>query len=186
MKHDGRMEPRRPLPFDPIATARAHWAANDWHDAAPGMAAVTSVMRAHQLMLAKVEKALRPFGLTFARYEVLMLLSFTRQGEIPMARASSRLQVHPTSITNAVDRLEEAGLVRREPHPDDRRTTLIRITDEGRRIARSATDEVNEQVFAALPIAEEDIEQLVAVLTRFRSAAGDFTDSQAPSGPAGN
>ncbi len=163
------------MPFDPIATARDHWITNGWTDAAPGMAAVTSVMRAHQLMLAKVEKALRPFGLTFARYEVLMLLSFTRHGEIPMARASSRLQVHPTSITNAVDRLEQAGLVRREQHPDDRRTTLIRITDDGRSIARSATDAVNEQVFAALPLGKDDIEQLVAVLTRFRATAGDFT-----------
>ena len=43
------------LPFDPIAEAERQWVAHGWPDAALGMAAVTSVMRAHQLMLASVD-----------------------------------------------------------------------------------------------------------------------------------
>ena len=120
-----------PLTFDPIEEAARQWRAHGWHEAADGMAAVTSLMRAQAIMLARAEEALRPLGLSFARYELLTLLSFTRSGALPMARAGALLQVHPTSITNAVHRLERAGLVRREPHPDDGRAVLVRITDEG-------------------------------------------------------
>ncbi|MBL3747735.1 MarR family transcriptional regulator, partial [Mycobacteroides abscessus subsp. massiliense] len=97
------------LPFDPVDDAHRHWVENGWGEVADGMAAVTSVMRAHQIMLARVEDVLRPHGLTFSRYELLMLLSFSRAGSMPMAKASARLQVHPTSVTNTVDRLEESG-----------------------------------------------------------------------------
>src|SRR5699024_8720953 len=142
------MSPTTPLPVDPITEAHRQWVAHGWEGAADGMAAVTSVMRAHQIMLSRVEKVLRPHGLTFARYEMLMLLMFTQRGALPMNKASARLQVHPTSITNVVDRLEAAGLVRRLPHPSDRRTTLVEITDDGRGLARVATEKLNAEVFA--------------------------------------
>ena len=61
------------------------------------MAAATSLMRAQQLVLAAVEDELRPFGLTFSSYEALMLLSFTRRGEMPLGKMSDRLMVHPAS-----------------------------------------------------------------------------------------
>lgn len=92
------------------------------------MAAVTSIMRAHQIFLARVEAVLRPLQVTFARYEVLMLLYFSKRGALPMRIIGSRLQVHQTSVTNAVDRLEAARLVRRLPHPADRRATLVELT----------------------------------------------------------
>ena len=85
----------RRLPFDPVAEARRQWEAQGWEDAAPGMAAVTSLMRAQQIVSARVEEVLRPYGLTFARYEVLMLLVLSRRGTLPMARIGERLQVHP-------------------------------------------------------------------------------------------
>src|SRR5690606_24917071 len=116
---------RRGLEFDPIARARAQWVEAGCADAAGRMAAVTSPMRAHQIVLARVEAALRPLGVTFARYEVLMLLWFSKRGSLPMKIIGSRLQVHPTSVTNAVDRLEDAGLVTRSTHPDDRRAYLV-------------------------------------------------------------
>ena len=110
--------PSQPLPFDPIAEARRHWIER-WA-VGEHMAAATSLMRAQQLVLAAVEDELRPFGLTFASYEALMLLSFTRRGEMPLGKMSDRLMVHPASITNTVDRLEERGLV---AAPARRRTT---------------------------------------------------------------
>ena len=105
--------------------------AHGWDDAAGGMEVVTTVMRVHQLLLAAVDEVLDPFGLTFARFELLTLLSFTKEGEMPLGKIGARLQVHPTSVTNAVDRLEREGLVRRSPHPTDRRTVLAAITPEG-------------------------------------------------------
>src|SRR3954462_12009877 len=104
---------KRRLPFDPIAEARRRWIEQGWEDAAPGMAAVTSLMRAQQIVSARVEEVLRPFGLTFPRYEVLMLLVLSRRGTLPMSRIGERLQVHPASVTNAVDRLEGQEFVRR-------------------------------------------------------------------------
>src|SRR3954469_25014777 len=103
---------------DPIAEARRLWAEHGWPRAADGMEAVTSLMRAHQIVLARVEATLKPFGVTFPRYGVLMLLGFSRPGPRPMKVIGSRLQVHPTSVTNAVDRLEDAGLVTRSTHPE--------------------------------------------------------------------
>src|SRR5580692_6392564 len=136
-----------PLPFDPIAEAGRQWRAHGWDDAADGMAAVTSGTRAQAIMLARAEAVLRPLGLSFARYELLGLLSFTRRGALPRARAGTLLQGHPTSITNAVSRLEKAGLVRREPHPNDGRAALIQITGTGRELAADATKQMNADLF---------------------------------------
>ena len=162
------------LPFDPVVRARDLWAEHGWGAAADGMAAVTSLMRAQQVVAARTAQALRPTGLTFARYELLMLLLFSREGRLPMGKASARLQVHPTSVTNAVDRLEAAGLVRREPHPSDGRATLVVLTAEGRELALRATDLLNEQVFRVPGLAPDRVRALVEVLTDLRRDAGDF------------
>lgn len=169
------MTPPSPLPVDPIAEAKRQWAAHGWGDVADGMAAVTSIMRAQQIMLGRVEELLKPHGLTFARYELLMLLTFTRTGALPMAKASARLQVHPTSVTNAVDRLERAHLVRRVPHPSDGRATLVEITESGREVALRATDDLNSQVFAKPGLPADRLAELVGVITELRREAGDFT-----------
>lgn len=170
------MAPGKPLPVDPIAEARRQWVAHGWADAADGMSAVTSIMRAHQLMLAEVDRALRPYDLTFARYELLQLLAFTREGRMPMASATARLQVHPASVTNTVRRLERDGLVRREPHPDDGRAAMIELTDEGRALADTATRTLNEGVFARLGPDEDSLKTLVHVIARMRREAGDFAE----------
>jgi DNA-binding MarR family transcriptional regulator len=162
------------LPFDPIEEARRQWVAHGWDDAADGMAAVTSVMRAEQVFLSRVDEVLRPFKLTFARYEALMLLSFSRRGSLPLSKIGQRLQVHPTSVTNTIDRLEGQGFVRRVPHPTDRRTTLAEITDAGRALAERATKAVNGGVFAATGMSQTDLNELFRLLRRLRRAAGDF------------
>lgn len=126
-------------------------------------------------MLGQVERALRPFDLSFARFELLRLLAFTREGRLPMASAIARLQVHPTSVTNTVNRLERDGLVIREPHPQDGRAVLLTLTDRGRDVIEQATPALNE-VFATLGLSQEDTIELVRVLARFRKDAGDFSD----------
>jgi DNA-binding MarR family transcriptional regulator len=165
---------RRPLPFDPIAEARRQWVSRGWDAAADGMAAVTSLMRAQQIMLARVEEVLRPHGLTFARYELLMLLLFSRTGSLPLSRVGDRLQVHPASVTNVVDRLEQQGLVRRAPHPSDRRATLAELTDAGRELAAAATKDLNREVFTDPGLSGDDVATLVSVLQTLRRTAGDF------------
>jgi DNA-binding MarR family transcriptional regulator len=170
----------RNLDFDPIAEARRQWAAHGWESTADGMAAVTSIFRAQQIYLAMIDEVLRPFRLTFARYEVLMLLSFSRRGSLPLNKIGSRLQVHATSVTNAVDRLEAHGLIQRVPHPTDRRTTLAEILPAGRDLALEATEAVNSAVFDDPHLDDADIDRLVTVLTRLRHRAGDFEADPMP------
>jgi DNA-binding MarR family transcriptional regulator len=166
-----------PLTKDPIAEARRHWQEHGWGDAADGMAAVTALMRAQQILLSRVEAVLKPHELSFARYELLTLLSFTRNGALPMAKASARLQVHPTSVTNAVHRLERAGLVDRVPHPTDGRTTLVRISPEGRKVVQAATNDLNAKVFTQTGFTDNEIEGLIETLGRFRHESGDFDEN---------
>jgi DNA-binding MarR family transcriptional regulator len=166
--------PGSPLPFDPVAEAHAHWTRHGWGQAADGMAAVTSVMRAQQILLARVDEVLRPIGLTFARYEVLMLLLFSSRGSLPLGRIGERLQVHPASVTNAIDRLEAQGLVRRTPHPTDRRATLAELTADGRAVAAKATEALNAEVFSAVGLPPAQQRRLVDVLRELRLEAGDF------------
>lgn len=170
---------QRPLPLskDPIAEAQRHWVDRGWADAADGMATVTALMRTQQILLSRVESTLKPYGLTFARYELLALLSFTRNGSLPMAKASARLQVHPTSVTNVVGRLEHAGFVRKLAHPTDGRATLVEITPEGRETALQATEALNHSVFARTGFTHEELSYLMEVLTHFRRHAGDFDES---------
>lgn len=158
---------------DPIAEARRQWSSHGWEHAADGMTAVASVMRAQQLLLARVDAALKPYSLSFARFELLRLLAFTREGRMPLASAITRLQVHPTSVTNTVDRLARDGFVVREQHPDDGRAAMLVLTPAGRALVDEATDALNT-VFAEPGLAPEDTATLIDVLTRFRSAAGDF------------
>jgi DNA-binding MarR family transcriptional regulator len=165
-----------PLPFDPIAEAARLWRANGWERAAAGMAAVTSLMRAQAIVQAWVDDVLRPLELTFARYELVMLLSFTREGRLPMTKAGARLQVHPASVTNAATRLEAAGLVVRRPDPDDGRVVLVEITDEGRAVAAKATALLNEQVFGRPELSSPGMRDRVATLRDLRRDAGDFAE----------
>lgn len=160
------------LPFDPIAKAAETWAERIGPNGP--MAAVTNVMRVQQILQASVDEALKPHGLTFARYEALVLLSFSRRGSLPMRLMGERLQLHPTSITNIVDRLESDGLVRRLPHPGDRRTTLVELTDAGRERLGASTTAVTGAEFGLIGLTEADTAELSALLTKVRRAAGDF------------
>jgi len=163
-----------PLDIDPIDLAAQNWRTAGWEDTALGMAAVTSVMRAHQLLLSSVDDALRPFGLTFARYEVLMLLTFSRRGELPAGKIGERLQVHAASITNALNRLETSALIVRQPNPLDGRGVLAAITPLGRDVAHESSKVLNRDVFGTLPISDRDLRELCAVLRRLRRHFGDF------------
>ena len=164
----------RPLPFDPIARAATLW--QERIGPSETMAAATGIMRVQQIIQSAVDNALKPHGLTFARYEALVLLSFSTHASLPMRVMGERLQLHPTSVTNIVDRLEKDGLVKRLPHPTDRRTTLVEITADGKERRRVATDAVTHIDFGLTGLTDRQTGQLTELLTRVRKATGDFTD----------
>lgn len=167
-----------PLEFDPIERAgqlwEKHWP-DEPDDVYAAMRAVTSIMRAQQILIAELDALLRPYGITFSRYEALVLLTFSQRGSLPLSKIGERLQVHATSVTNVVDRLEAAGLVRREPNPRDGRGTLAVITDEGRRVADEATEVLNQARFGLNALSNPELQQLFAVLRDLRLDAADFS-----------
>ena len=169
------------LPFDPIARAAQIWEKRfgDAH----AMAAVTAIMRVQQILLAELDGVLRPYGLTFARYEALVLLSFSRTGALPMRLIGERLMVHPTSATNTIDRLEQQGLVLRRPNPRDGRGTLAEITGAGREAVARATADLMAADFGMTGYSAGELDTISAILRGLRVAAGDFAEDQP--GPPG-
>jgi DNA-binding MarR family transcriptional regulator len=163
------------LRFDPINEAARQWRKHWGAGPVPAMSAVTSVMRAHQILIARLNEALAPFEISFARYEALMLLFFSRKGSLPLGKMGARLQVHPASVTNLIDGLERVGYATREPHPTDRRTTLATITPRGREVAEQATEAMHEIKFGTAPLRRADLEALTGTLRHLREGAGDFS-----------
>ena len=166
------------LPFDPIERAAQIWTSRfgDAH----AMAAVTAIMRVQQILLAELDGLLRPYGLTFARYEALVLLTFSREGALPMRLIGQRLMVHPTSVTNTIDRLEKQGHVVRKPNPEDGRGTLAEITAAGRDVVQRATGDLMAADFGLSDYADGQLAEIFALLRGLRLAAGDFTPERTP------
>ncbi|MFJ7213439.1 MarR family winged helix-turn-helix transcriptional regulator [Amycolatopsis sp. NPDC098790] len=170
------MSPAVPLSFDPIERAAELWGGRIGDPTA--MAAVTNVMRVQQILQREVDAALARHGITFARYEALVLLSFARTGRLAMSVMGRRLQLHPTSVTNIVDRLEGDKLVRRVPDAGDRRTTLVELTAAGHDVLAAATTTVIGIRFGLAGLTPAQARTLTDLLTKVRRAAGDFR--QAP------
>lgn len=167
-------------PFDPIAEAHRQWTAR-WPEHAEHMAAVTSVMRVQQLLLSRVEDILKPYGLTFALYEALRLLAFSRSGSLPMGKMGVRLMVHPAAVTNAIGKLEQRGLVQRSMSPADRRVVLAAITPAGRELAEEATAALNDAEFGLPGLSKPRAAELTEALRAVRALVGDAGLGEEPS-----
>lgn len=163
---------RPALPFDPIERASEQW--SERYPDVGRMRAITSLMRAHQLLIAELDELMRPFGLSFARYELLVLLSFSRRGALSLGTIGERLQVHATSVTPLVQRLAAAGLIERRRHPEDGRAVLASLTAEGRNVLAAATDALVAGGFGLDALTDDDCETLTGTLAKVRHRAGDF------------
>lgn len=161
---------------DPIALAEAHWVDHGWAEAAPGMRLVTTITRVQQLLHQSIDELLRP-ELTFARYEILMLLVFSKRGALPMSVIGSRLQVHAASVTSAVDRLERDAYVTRERGEGDRRQVLARITPAGRRRALAATEVLNREIFEDVGLSPATAGRLAGNLDAMRAHRGEALEA---------
>ena len=161
----------RGLSYDPVEGARERWIEQGWTDSADGMAAVVSIMRAEQIFLNEATDILRPLGLTFARYQVLGMLRWT--GPLTLGKLGDRLWITPATVTNAIDRLEAAGLCRRASHPDDARATLAEITTKGRKLFDRAVEQLNVKLFSTVGLSEDELHELVRLVRKIRATAGD-------------
>lgn len=164
--------------IDPIDEAVRNWMAKGW-GSEPHLAAALSLYRAEDVVRAAALRLLNPLGLTRSRHELLMLLYFSH-GELPLGKISTRLMIHATSVTNTVDALESRGLVERVPHPTDRRTTMARITERGRKLAERSAKLLAADNFGVDALTEAEAETLVELLHKIRIAGGDFLDRKGP------
>ena len=157
---------------DPILEAYHLWIDNGWEDSADGLAAVTSIMRVNQVLAKRADEILSPIELTFSRYEVLVRLHFN-DGALPLAHLGKLLQVHQTSVTSLVDRLEAQGLIKRTPHPTDRRSTIAQITPTGRSHLQKAIKRLNSELFRDLGLTGDEVQMPIALLTKLRRSWSD-------------
>jgi DNA-binding MarR family transcriptional regulator len=86
--------------------------------------------------------------------------------------------VHPTSVTNAIDRLVAAGYVDRRPNPADGRGVLAGIADAGRNVVEKATGALSALEFGMGDLPEAERETLFDVLRRVRLGAGDVAEEK--------
>lgn len=165
------------LAFDPIRRAAQLWRERWGPRSAPlAMASATSIMRVQQLLINDFDAVVGRHGLTFARYEALVLLVFSSAGELPMNKIGERLMVHPTSATNIVQRLEAQGFVQRGPNPRDGRGTLAAVTPKGREVMERATADLVRRGFGMDMLTADEHDQLFGLLRKVRVARHDFVE----------
>ena len=115
-----------------------------------------------------MDDTLDEFGLDWSEYKLLGLL--TREGEVYRSspgKLARIMELSSGAMTNRLDRLEQAGLVRRLPDPDDRRGILVELTPDGKRVYEDAVGAQGRKeslVASALTVAEK--KRLTALLRR--------------------
>lgn len=136
----------------------------------PGHEALLSIVMTAATLTKEGDRLLRPFGITDSQFNVLMLLKYqTDAGEINQTRLGRMLLVNRSNVTGLIDRMEQAGWVRRRADPIDRRVKMVALTDEGNDLV-SRAEKVYfhrmEEVLGELPATS--LAQLVRLLDRLR------------------
>lgn len=141
-------------------------AAHRWRLRYGGTDALTAALRIQRtqaFLTAELNRVLKPFGLNSVRYEILAFVACSDR-PVLVGEIGDWLGVHPTSATNNVERLEATGYVRRQPHPSDRRSTLVELTSRGIEVMDEATASVVEERFGLAHLDPSDLVQLDRIL----------------------
>lgn len=125
-------------------------------------------------MLAIVARSLAPVleELSLPQFRVLVLLE--TRGPTRVGSLAAQLDVHPSTFSRALDRLEAAGWVSRSASADSRREVLVTITPAGTRLVNAVSAKRQtelDRVVAALPHRERD--EVLRALALFADAAGE-------------
>jgi DNA-binding MarR family transcriptional regulator len=157
---------------DPVEFTREHWSASD-QPGADHFAAVGALMRAHQLIVAELDRLLKPHGLSRTAFLLMATLLISRDHTRPLGQLSRHLMVHPTTITLVIDQLYAKGLVNRTPHPTDRRTVLASLTSDGHELITKAAEDLAGGQFGLTGVSDSLAQQLTGVLGQVRDKVGD-------------
>ncbi len=164
---------------DPLEWVSSHWPEEELGEPA-GMLALTSVFRLREVIASAVERELAPSGLSGTDYLLLMTIKLSECGVRPLSHIARAMMVHPTTVTQAVDRLEKSRLVKRRPHPTDRRTTLATLTPKGEQTCVAATKMLRAVGFGMPNVKTSEFYDLVRVITPIRTAGGDIQPAPQP------
>jgi DNA-binding MarR family transcriptional regulator len=137
-------------------------------------AAMASLLRTTVVVTEELDRVLKKNQLSRTGYLILITLQMSQDETRPLGQLSKALLVHPTTITMAIDQLEKAGLVRRIPHPSDRRTVLAQLTPPGRQAAERASAALAEVSFGLRDTSEATAARVTADLRQVREALGDL------------
>jgi DNA-binding MarR family transcriptional regulator len=157
---------------DPVEWSREQWIAHD-QPAPDQFTAMVAILRTHQAMTASIDATLRTHELTRTGYLLMTTLQLSRDGTRPLGQLSRHLMVHPTTVTLALDQLEKRKLVKRNPHPSDRRTILAVLTPAGLQILDKATKALADNDFGLAGVDGELSRQVIDVLGDVREHIGD-------------
>jgi DNA-binding MarR family transcriptional regulator len=157
---------------DPVDFTREHWAACNQ----PGVdhfAAMGAMMRTHQLMVAEMDRILKPHGISRTAFLLMATLLMSRDHTRPLGQLSKHLMVHPTTVTLVIDQLDSRKLVTRTPHSTDRRTVLATLTDEGRDLLTKAGEDLAGAQFGLTGVSTALAQRLTTSLGQARARMGD-------------
>lgn len=137
---------------------------------------MTAVTNSVGFLLAKAyQRACAIFKEQFDRYELTpqqygLLRFLWEEDGLTQVELSNRSQIDRTTIGGLIDRLEQSGLVRRRPHPEDRRAYRISLTNKGKELEEELiplADELNRKILA--PLTVDEIATLTTILRKLRS-----------------
>lgn len=121
-------------------------------------------------------------GTTPARARLLMTLQC--HGSCKMSDIGGYLDVTPRSVTKLVDGLEQEGLVTREPHPHDRRISMIRLTPQGMLVCKESALANHEAVTMLYErLTPADRQHLSRILGKLLDALNEHQQADAQSDP---
>ena len=123
--------------------------------------ALSASLRTARVLTFVVDAELEKLGINWPRFETLMILRFSQGCALSLGKLSERLLVHPTSVTNTIDKLEAEGYVRRIPHSKDRRAILAQLTDEGHELLNSAAMKLHQIKYGFSGSSKEQVVMLI-------------------------
>jgi DNA-binding MarR family transcriptional regulator len=149
-----------------------------------GLAAFANLLLAHAAVVRKLERRLEDHRLVpIAQYDVLLELNAAEGRRLRMQELSDRVVLSRSRVSRVVDEMIRAGLVRKEPDPDDRRASFAVITEHGRAELRRAAPVylagIEQEFLAHLSVAERrSVERALGkVVAAQRADLGDsYTD----------
>lgn len=126
------------------------------------------LLRTHATVLPKLARVLASAGLPITWYDVLLVLNAAPNRRLTMSELGAQAVVSRERVSRVVTELEAAGLVERQAHPDDRRSSYAAITADGRRRLRSAApsylDAIEKHFLRHL--SDDEIATVTAALSR--------------------